>query len=200
MAKRTYLWGSGQLATVVMPMISADLAGVVDGDAAKWGRPFTDYTILPPHEVIADDAEIIIASISVFPIAERIRAELGPDIAVRAASATGIASVEQTQALLAKHRAHLDWIETIKATELATARPFGQDRAGHLRFAAAHAKMTGLVLEFGVFQGASLTILQTTTDQKAFGFVIIGKSLGDGSAETDNKFAIRGYLRMLLAK
>lgn len=135
-----------------------------------WGSEKNNTPILSPDQVKNLDKTLVIASIYYFDIYQQAMALGLSKSAVFIATNTAILSAEESQSLVNEHSAHMAWIDTYVADHLSEAINFSDDRAAHLTHAVNVAQNKGLVLEFGVYQGESLKIIQKAAGQTAYGF------------------------------
>ncbi len=167
---KTAIWGTGQLAKTVLAYSGISPDFFVDSDPQKWGQCFAGRPVFSPDDARENPCTLVIASIAFFDIARSLNADGPWPDEVCIATETSILGAEQSQSLIRRHADHLAWIDSTRAQTLSGLPDFGTDRAAFFAFALDAAKVEGLCLEFGVFQGASIRLIAQYAGQTVYGF------------------------------
>jgi predicted O-methyltransferase YrrM len=170
MAGKCYVWGTGLLARQMLEAVTLSVDAFIDSNAEKQGGLFMGKPVLAPDEASISGNRVVIASIYYAEIYDTILALGGGAEHICIGSDTEVMAPDVSADLIARHRRHQAWVAGFIEGHMPGVRDFGADREAHLRHAVQAATEPGLVLEFGVFQGASLKVLADAAAQPVYGF------------------------------
>ncbi|WND03333.1 TylF/MycF/NovP-related O-methyltransferase [Temperatibacter marinus] len=168
--KKLIIWGTGLLSRSITQSFDLNADCYVDNNASNWNQTRHSVPIQDPASCACAENQLIIASIHFYEIYQQ-ALELGyqkENISI--ATETKLLSHQESITLISHHEKHQEWIATEIAKFPNEVVDHTSDRMNHLKLACQAAKVDGLVLEFGVYKGASITHLAKETAQHVYGF------------------------------
>ncbi len=164
------IWGTGSEAERASRQLRIRPYRVFDNDPSRVGRTYFNRTVEGIHDLNTDLDELIVCSMYFIDVVDQILSHGFPPERLSIFFGTECRAYLDIAGILEQIREGRRITEDYRRQHFRGLKDFGADRKRFLRFAMEERIRGGMILEFGVFQGASIRFLATLMHEPVFGF------------------------------
>ncbi len=167
---RKAIWGTGSEAERALRQLRIRPYRVFDNDLSRVGRTYFSRTVESIGDLDTDLDELIVCSMYYIDVVDQILSQGFPPERLSIFFGTEYRAYLDIAGGLERIRESRCFTESYRRQYFRGLKDFGPDRKRFLRFAMEERIRGGMILEFGVFKGASIRFLASLTHEPIFGF------------------------------